>query len=103
MPLFIEDLHRIGNPMIEIEKAEGENWSQQMDYVCIRLQFCRLDRATLLRYYYQLGEKLAEYNWNAYAKKEMRDRFTPGRFKNALRVARRTFALYHVRGAHNLL
>ncbi|CAG8806940.1 18950_t:CDS:2, partial [Racocetra persica] len=64
--LFIEDLHRIGNPMTEIEKVDGKNWSQQMDH---------------------LGEKLATYNWNAYAKEEIRDRFTSSRFKNALKVA----------------
>ncbi|CAG8691363.1 3716_t:CDS:2, partial [Racocetra fulgida] len=87
---FAPDINKelIGNPMTRINKVESETWSQQMDYLCIRLQFCRLDRATLLRYYYQLGEK---------------NRFTSGHFKNALKVARRAFALYHTRDAHNLL
>ncbi|CAG8804647.1 13822_t:CDS:1 [Racocetra fulgida] len=103
MPLFIEDLHRIGDPAKELCKVEGTSWNQQMDYLCIRIQLCRLDRATLLQHYYQLGERLAMHNWDEEVKREMKDRFTYRSYKNALRITRRVYSLYYIRGAHNLL
>ncbi|CAG8838274.1 40370_t:CDS:2, partial [Gigaspora margarita] len=82
----VKDLQRIGYPTMELEKVEGEDWKQQMDYLCIRIQLCRLNRVILLQYYYLLGEKLAIYNWNAYAKYEMMDQFVTNKFKSAWRI-----------------
>ncbi|CAG8778186.1 4299_t:CDS:1, partial [Racocetra fulgida] len=76
MPLVIEDLHRISDPAKELCKIEGTSWNQQMDYLCIQIQLCRLDRTILLQHYYQLGERLAIYNWSEEVKREMKDRFT---------------------------
>ncbi|CAG8700974.1 4669_t:CDS:2, partial [Racocetra persica] len=73
MPLFIEDLHRIGDPAKELCKVEGTSWNQQMDYLCIQIQLCQLDRAILLQHYYQLGERLAMHNWDKEVKREMKD------------------------------
>ncbi|CAG8438505.1 4314_t:CDS:2, partial [Dentiscutata heterogama] len=61
IPLFHEDLQRIGYLAIELEKVDGEDWGQQMDY-------------------------LSMYNWNAYAKHEMMDRFEVNKFKGAWRI-----------------
>ncbi|CAG8809498.1 40831_t:CDS:2 [Gigaspora margarita] len=83
IPLFHEDLQRIGYPAIEFEKVEGEDWGQQMDYLCIRIQLCRLNQVMPLQYYYLLGKRLVMYNWNAYAKHEMMDRFAANKFKGA--------------------
>ncbi|CAG8776935.1 27514_t:CDS:2, partial [Racocetra persica] len=82
MPLYIEDLHRLGDPVKELDQ---------------------LDPVTLLQYYYQLGERMAVYNWNSYVREEMKDQFTSGKYRNALRTARRVYTLYNIRGVHNLL
>ncbi|CAG8835463.1 16645_t:CDS:1, partial [Gigaspora margarita] len=103
MPLFHEDLQRIGYSAMKLEKVEGEDWKQQMDYLCIRIQLCRLNWVMLLQYYYLLREKLAMYNWNAYAKHEMMDRFATNKFKSAWRITHRVFSLYQTSGIHNLL
>ncbi|CAG8648929.1 17394_t:CDS:1, partial [Racocetra fulgida] len=103
MLLYVQDLHKRGDSHKRLDPIEGENWGQQMDYLCIRLQLCRLDRVTLLQHYYQLGERMAIYNWNTYARQEMKDRFTSGKYKKAVRTARRIYALYKIRGVHNLL
>ncbi|RIB12416.1 hypothetical protein C2G38_2200736 [Gigaspora rosea] len=79
VPLFHEDLQRIGYLAIELEKI------------------------MLLQHYYLLGERLAMYNWNAYAKQEMMNRFTANKFKGAWRITCRVFSLYQTRGVHNLL
>src|SRR5690242_13271136 len=49
MPLFIKDLHQIGDPAKELCKVEGTSWNQQLDYLYIRIQLCRLDHALLLQ------------------------------------------------------
>ncbi|CAG8755122.1 17664_t:CDS:1, partial [Racocetra fulgida] len=103
MLLYVQDLHKRGDSHVMLDPIEGENWDQQMDYLCIRLQLCRLDRVTLLQYYYRLGERMAIYNWNTYARQEMKDRFTPGKYKKAVRIARRVYTLYQIRGVHSLL
>ncbi|CAG8693081.1 871_t:CDS:2, partial [Racocetra fulgida] len=43
MPLYIEDLYRLGDPTRELDPIERQNWKQEMDYFCIRIQLCRLD------------------------------------------------------------
>ncbi|KAF0525061.1 hypothetical protein F8M41_014799 [Gigaspora margarita] len=43
------------------------------------------------------------YNWNAYAKHEMMDRFAANKFKSAWRITRQVFSLYQTHGIHNLL
>ncbi|CAG8700911.1 12165_t:CDS:2, partial [Gigaspora margarita] len=81
IPLFYKDLQRIGYPAMELEKIEREDWEQQMDYLCIRIQLCYLNWIMLLQYYYLLGKRLAMYNWNTYAKYEMIDQFVANKFK----------------------
>ncbi|KAF0332813.1 hypothetical protein F8M41_024216 [Gigaspora margarita] len=103
MPLFHEDLQRIGYPAMELEKVEGEDWKQQMDYLCIRIQLCHLNRVMLLQHYYFLEERLAMYDWNAYAKHEIIDRFATNKFKSAWRITHWVFFLHQTRGVHNLL
>ncbi|CAG8472707.1 7394_t:CDS:2 [Dentiscutata heterogama] len=48
--LFYEDLQRIGDPILELEKPERDSWTQQIDYLYIRLH---LDR--VYRLYYTHG------------------------------------------------
>ncbi|CAG8581136.1 11030_t:CDS:1 [Racocetra fulgida] len=103
MPLFIEDLRRIGDPAKELCKIEGTSWNQQIDYLCIRIQLYRLDRTILLQHYYQLGERLAMYDWSEEVKREMKDRFTYRSYKNTLRITHRVYSLYYICDAHNLL
>ncbi|CAG8744342.1 12801_t:CDS:2, partial [Racocetra fulgida] len=83
MPLFIEDLHQVGDPMKELCKIE--------------------DHATLFQHYYQLGERLAMHDWDEEVKKKMKNRFTYQSYKNALRITHHVYSLYYIRGAHNLL
>ncbi|CAG8600184.1 263_t:CDS:2 [Gigaspora rosea] len=92
VPLFHEDLQRIGYLAIELEKVEGEDWGSRW-----------ITFIMLLQHYYLLGERLAMYNWNAYAKQEMMNRFTANKFKGAWRITCRVFSLYQTRGVHNLL
>ncbi|CAG8775252.1 4410_t:CDS:2, partial [Dentiscutata erythropus] len=86
IPLFHEDLQQIGYPAMKLEKIEGEDWGQQMDYLCIRIQLCHLNWVMLLQHYYLFGERLAMYNWNAYAKHEIMDRFEVNKFKGTWRI-----------------
>ncbi|CAG8634812.1 698_t:CDS:1, partial [Racocetra fulgida] len=103
MLLYVQDLYKRGDSHERLDPIEGENWEQQMDYLCIRLQLCQLDRVTLLQHYYRLGERIAIYNWNTYTRQEMKDRFTSGKYKKAVRTARWIYAFYQIRGVHNLL
>ncbi|CAG8447668.1 4777_t:CDS:2 [Dentiscutata heterogama] len=100
---FSEDLQRLGDPALELEKPEEESWSQQIDYLCIRLQFCQLDRIKMLKYYYLLGKRMAMFNWNAYARGKLRQRITQTRYKRMCQMARRTYELYQAQDAHNII
>ncbi|CAG8834723.1 10756_t:CDS:1, partial [Racocetra persica] len=103
MLLYVKDLHKKDDSHVMLDSIKGENWDQQIDYLCIRLQLCRLDRVILLQYYYQLEEKMAIYKWNTYAKQEIKDRFTSSRYKKVLRIARRVYAFYQIHSVYSLL
>ncbi|CAG8836827.1 22445_t:CDS:2, partial [Racocetra persica] len=78
MLLYVKDLHKKGNSYVMLGPIEGKNWDQQIDYLCICLQLCRLDRVILLQYYYH-------------------------RYKKALRIAHQVYALYQIHDVHSLL
>ncbi|CAG8671218.1 16602_t:CDS:2, partial [Racocetra persica] len=59
MLLYVKDLYKKGDLHVMLDPIKEENWDQQIDYLCIRLQLCQLDRVTLLQYYYQLEERMA--------------------------------------------
>ncbi|CAG8848687.1 16596_t:CDS:1, partial [Racocetra persica] len=44
MLLYVKDLYKKGDSYIMLGPIEEENWDQQIDYLCICLQLCRLDR-----------------------------------------------------------
>ncbi|CAG8629711.1 17697_t:CDS:2, partial [Racocetra persica] len=84
MPLFIKDLHRIGDPAKELCKVEGTSL-EPTDRLSL------YSDSTL-----SLGERLAMYNWDEEVKKEMKDRFTYRSYKNALRITQMNIRNFNV-------
>ena len=105
IPLFLSDLRREGTNLTPLPVPPGNNWEEQVAYVCneINQLTSNTKHDEQLLHYYQLGFLMSQRGFSAAARNHAKTYLLFNRLRDFWEISRRTYLLYNTRGIWNIL